>query len=254
MPKLKEYVLPRIKAILLQESARTQSTSSPSSSGVHSGLLPADGSLQQDCDSLYFKQDRLYKHQVVKINYTTYDVRRSSDIIKRGRNIMVLAKPEDTNDDPSHPFWYARVLGMYHVNVIYTGAGSLDCESRRIDFLWVRWFRYIGNPISWNDSCLDRLNFPPMANDDAFGFVDPNDIIRGSHIIPSFAQGQLHSDGSGLSKCAGDAHDWRSYYINRYATYIIHRVGIIMSTLQIPGPRHGHAISLGPRRWTSIHT
>ena len=37
-----------------------------------------------DCDDfnkVFFKSDRIYKHNLLRINHTTYDVRRSQDVI-----------------------------------------------------------------------------------------------------------------------------------------------------------------------------
>jgi hypothetical protein len=56
-----------------------------------------------------------------------------------------------------------------------------------------------------------------MAHEDAFGFLDPADVLRGCHIIPAFAAKKRYADGKGLSRCAGDSGDWNSYYVNRYA-------------------------------------
>ena len=58
---------------------------------------------------------------------------------------MVIAPPPDSdnsNDSPSEPYWYARVLGIYHAKVFCTHpemqlGGNEIC---RIEFLWVRWF------------------------------------------------------------------------------------------------------------------
>ncbi|KIM91270.1 hypothetical protein PILCRDRAFT_1439 [Piloderma croceum F 1598] len=55
-----------------------------------------------------------------------------------------------------------------------------------------------------------------MAKDDAFGFLDPSDVLRGSHIVPAFAKGKLHPDGKGLLHLAQDSSDWIEYYVNRY--------------------------------------
>ena len=160
----------------------------------------------------------MYKHQLLRINYTTYDVRRSQDIINpstQRRDIMLLA--EDT-DDESHPFRYARVLGVYHVNVIYTGSGMPDYRARRLDFLWVRWFQYSDTKsMEWAACRLDRIHFPPINSDDAFGFVDPKDIVRACQTIPGFASGKVHIDAISISisNLANDAHDWRSYRVNR---------------------------------------
>jgi len=116
----------------------------------------------------------------------------------------------------NHPFKYARVLGVYHVNVVYVGPGMRDYQPIRMEFLWVRWYQNeeeIHN--GWDTQKLDCIQFPPLTDDDAFGFIDPSDILRSSHVIPAFAKGRLHVDGKGLSSCAKDATDWVAYYVNR---------------------------------------
>jgi hypothetical protein len=55
-----------------------------------------------------------------------------------------------------------------------------------------------------------------MNEEDAFGFVDPKDVLRTCHIIPNFAKGKRHDDGVGVSRCAKDAGDYYRYYIGRY--------------------------------------
>ena len=153
------------------------------------------------------------------LNYTTYDVHQAQDIINPSTphcNIMLLA--EHTASEPglhSHPYLYARVLGIFHANVTYVGPGMVDYRLRRIDFLWVRWYEYVEEGAGWDASMLDRVCFPPMADKHAFGFVDPEDVLRGCHMVPQFSHGPRHQDGSGLSPCAYDATDWHFYYVNR---------------------------------------
>ena len=162
----------------------------------------------------------MYGHHLARFNYTTYDIRRSQDVINPGtshRDIMLLANKDESNSDSKHPFLYARVLGIYHVNAIYTGEGRLDCSAQRVEFLWVRWFEYDGrSSTEWQDMKLDSLRFPPMSIEGAFGFVNPADVLRGCHIVPSFAGGKARLDGVGLSKLAHDAQDWARYCVNRY--------------------------------------
>jgi len=180
------------------------------------------------CNSLFFKKDRIYHHKLSRFYFTTYDVRRGADIINPGTcrcNIMLLADDTDTSDISAnfHPFLYARVLGVYHANVVYTGPGMQDFEARRLDFLWVRWYE-LEDPASsgWSKSRLDSLRFRPMKEDDAFGFVDPADVLRGCHIMPNFVKGRgdvkgrRHVNGVGISRCAKDGKDYFSYYIGRY--------------------------------------
>ena len=175
--------------------------------------------LESDTTSVLLKNDRMYRHHLARFNYTTYDVRRAQDVINPNTphcNIMLLADNSQTCDETHHPFLYARVLGIYHVNVVYTGQGSFDYAARQIKFLWVRWFKPTGTPVKWGHLRLDSISFPPMAQDSSFGFVDPSDVLRSCHIIPAFASGKVHSDSISLSRCANDGSDYRRYYVNRY--------------------------------------
>lgn len=172
---------------------------------------------QSSPDSILFKHDRMYKHNVIRINYTTYDVRRSQDVANPSTshcNIMVLTNAHDEQDP--HPFNYARILGLYHVNVVYVGPGMVDYQPRRLDFLWVRWYRRMGMVrAGWDVRKLDRVHFPPMTDDGAFAFIDPADVMRCCHIVPAFSRGKAHVSGKGLSLCARDSSDWVAYYVNR---------------------------------------
>ena len=180
---------------------------------------PSNDVLRQDrllqLNHVLFKGNRIYQHRLLCINYTTYDLQRDFDSINPRtdhRDIMLLSN----SDANAHPFSYARVLGIFHANTMYTGPGSRDFQSRRIKFLWVRWFEVLQDHISgWEQHALDMVRFLPMADTDAFGFVDPADVLRGCHIIPSFADGPLHLDGIARSRCAGDSDDWKRYYVNR---------------------------------------
>lgn len=161
-----------------------------------------------------FDKNRIYRHQLARFNHTTYDVRRGQDIIHPNTshcNIMLIAANTDAGVEPVHRFLYARVLGIYHANVIYKGPQSMDNRPLRMEFLWVRWYTWIQ---SHNNLQFDRLTFPPMANKNSFGFVDPAAVLRGCHIILAFSSGKVHTDGCGLSRCAKDANDWSYYYAN----------------------------------------
>lgn len=174
-----------------------------------------------DPDSIILKGDRMYPHRLMRVNYTTYDVRRSQDVINSANshhNIMLLAD-SDPSIRPANEvefFKYTRVLGTFHVNVIYVGPGSVGLQSQRMEFLWVRWYEVVGKGNSgWEHSKLDRLRFPPVTQNDAFGFVDPSEVIRGCHVIPRFMLGRRYSNGQGISYSGKDSEDWVEYYINR---------------------------------------
>jgi hypothetical protein len=215
--KLRGHLLPRIQASLQQEVDSLPDTSF-NNTPLNTGSPAILGESARD--SVYLKRDCIYDHKVVRFNFTTYDVRRGADVVKPGTsrcNIMLLADRADgSNISELHHFLYARILGAYHANVIYTGPGMRDYEARRFDFLWVRWYEVI-NPASsgWSNSTFDAVCFPPMHEDTSFGFVDPNDVLRGCHILPAFANGKRNETGIDISRCAKDSKDYKMYYIGR---------------------------------------
>lgn len=174
----------------------------------------------EECDAdrvIAFKEPRIYQHQILHVNYTSYDVRRLQDIINARsshNNIMVLS---DSDDDISPRFRYGRLLGTYHVKAIYLGPGLQNHDSHSMEFLWVRWYDQVGQAgTGWDHKRLDRVRFAPINDDDAFGIVDPSIVLRGCHIIPRFALGHKYSDPlQGLSHLANDSTDWIEYYVNR---------------------------------------
>jgi hypothetical protein len=97
---------------------------------------------------------------------------------------MVLSHEEER----THPYWYARVIGIFHVNVEHhqndTGYYS---HPIRMEFLFVRWFRRDSSPAGWTAKRLHRLEFFDEDSPDAYGFLDPDSVIRGVHLIPGFA-------------------------------------------------------------------
>lgn len=180
--------------------------------------MPAPASdCGEDLSRILIKNDRIYTHQLFHINYTTYDVRRGQDIIHIGTDhcdIMTLGN----NDSSTHPFWYARVLGIYHADVIDNHPGQAG-RAKRLEFLFVRWF---GTEEGWDsgwDSCrLDRVGFVPDSDPDAFGFLDPQDVVRGCHLIPAFTEGRtttLLRSPSRLARNKREDDDWERFYVNR---------------------------------------
>lgn len=96
-------------------------------------------------------------------------------------DIMVLKR----NEADAHPFSYARILGVFHVKVEHE---DLSPAPQDIDVLWVRWFQVDSKYRSgMKRKRLTRLSF--VKGTDAFGFLGPDEVIRGSHIIPAFAWG-----------------------------------------------------------------
>ena len=159
-------------------------------------------------------------HKLLQLNFMTYDVRCRTDIIRTGTtccNIMLL---EDLMDSPvptSHCFLYMQVLGVYLVNMIYTGPGMQDYKACHFEFLWVRWYEVVDPGSSgWNNHALDSVCFLPLCDDDSFGFVDPIDILQGCHLLPVFSMGKRNKAGIDVSWCAQDSKDYELYYVGRY--------------------------------------
>jgi hypothetical protein len=212
--KLRMHLLPRI-----QEVHRLATGSS-----FDQNFVFAEGAVSH----VFLRDEAIYSHPMIRINFTTYDIRRGEDIIKPASvkcNIMLLRDLDcdgtlnsDGSSSTSTPhFWYARVLGIFHANVVYSGPGQAHFNPSRLDFLWVRWYRTV-NPSTygWKTSSLEAVEFLDIHNDEAFGFVDPHDVLRGCHILPAFNYGRRHTHGSvGTSKFAKDKDDWKMYYIAR---------------------------------------
>ncbi|KAF7374197.1 GLOBIN domain-containing protein [Mycena sanguinolenta] len=188
--------------------------------------LPYDGDEEefspQDLMDVVFQNDRLYTHQIMRINYTTYDVQRAEDSINPRTNsdVMVLSR-EDEDGPNSHPYWYARVLGIFHADVRHVGPRSRSSRSVRMEFLWVRWFgRDLNHKSGWKAKRLDRLGFIPAigesADDGAFGFLDPDLVIRAAHIIPAFRYGKTSDllPKSIARRPEDEDEDYVFYYVN----------------------------------------
>ncbi|KAI5896073.1 uncharacterized protein SCHCODRAFT_02492911 [Schizophyllum commune H4-8] len=163
-------------------------------------------------------KNRLYIHKCLRINYTTYDIRRDQDVINPSfhSDIHVLAR-----DDDDHPFWYARVLGIFHVNIIDRFSSSREAVA--IPILWVRWYNFDKAYRSgWAERRLHRIGFVPGDGPDAFNFINPADIVRASHLIPAFALGLTREllPPSSLARPGCDDTedaDYARYYVNMFS-------------------------------------
>lgn len=102
-------------------------------------------------------------------------------------DIMLLSHEDVGNP---HPYWYARIIGIFHVDARYRGPDVQDPAPKCIDFLGVRWFARNQNiKTGWAVRRLPCVGFYPQGESDAFGFVNPRDVIRGVHLIPAFRYG-----------------------------------------------------------------
>jgi hypothetical protein len=165
--------------------------------------------------------NRIYSAKVLRVNYTTYDVRREQDSINPRtdhRDVMVPS-PEDGPD--ASPYWYARVLGVFHARVLHTGPAARNRSIQRMEFLWVRWFGTVpGHKSGFKPGRLPKIGFVPETDELAFGFLDPSLVIRACHLIPAFADGtttDLLNSTHTAARLPGETSDWTSFYVSMYA-------------------------------------
>ena len=158
----------------------------------------------------------------MQVNYTTYDIRRGQDTLnpRTHADIMIPASDLDPStlcSDSGHPFRYARILGVFHANVLQTMPGQSRAREATMEFLLVRWFRLDTRyKAGFNARRLYRLQFIPETDENAFGFLNPDDIIRAAHIIPAFAHGRTNEylGPSSIREEDEVDEDWRYLYVN----------------------------------------
>ena len=168
-----------------------------------------------------------------------FDGRREQDFLnpRNHADIMVYApKEQGIERHERHPFWYARIIGIFHAVVRHTGSNSKFEDARIMDFLWVRWFgRALHIPGGWEESRPHLVGFLEESDEGAFGFINPADVVRGIHLIPAFNLGQTNETlGKSLlgrpetlardrtSERYGNATDWDwdHYYVNWSVSFV----------------------------------
>ena len=158
----------------------------------------------------------------MQINYTTYDVRRNWDTINPKTYPDIMVKSPETGPS-AQPYWYARVIGIFHAYVSsdHADVGGRDSKLHQMDFLWVRWFEMERSPYrhGFRHARLPKIGWVESSDDYAFGFLDPTQVIRGAHIIPAFSAGRT-STLLPVTKSAarilnpGEEDDWLNFYVN----------------------------------------
>ena len=166
---------------------------------------------EEDRNQLYISEDRLEQRYGMNVFYTTYDLRHGKDQVNMKNRSYIMTLSQDEH----HPYAYAQVLGIFKVDVLH---GPTMLEEARMDVIWVRWFKIDKTyRAGWKAKRLYRLKFVPPLEDGAFGFLDPNDVVRGSHLIPGFVLG-LRPHPPAVPASAWDPKEesnWDAYYVNQ---------------------------------------
>ena len=176
----------------------------------------AQSTLTPDRRPFVIKNFRVYRHATARFNFTTYDIQRDQDLIHCSPNLdeprdkiaVLVHSPSSTR---SCPWAYAIVLGIYHTVIVLP-----DLTERSIEFLWVRWLEddptWVSGPAT---RTLERVRF---ASESPVGFVDPQTVIRGCHLIPAFAHGRVVNNWTDSVACFPGG-DWSYFYVNRYGAH-----------------------------------
>jgi hypothetical protein len=152
---------------------------------------PEDGFTDEHRRQVLIYNNWIFCHQTLRINFTTYDCRRDQDTINVSTHsdVMVLA-PQNDNSGNKHPYWYAHVIGIFHILVRRTCDSST--KWKHVEFLWVRWYG-LDTDVPWGFKArrLPKVGFFDSNTDaEAFGFISPLDVIRAVHLIPAFYLGK----------------------------------------------------------------
>ncbi|PPQ76747.1 hypothetical protein CVT24_012267 [Panaeolus cyanescens] len=203
LPRLKDHILGRLL------NQRYDGDDNPFSSAERAKVL--------------FRNHTMFEHKTLRINYTTYDMRREQDTLnpRTNPNIMVLSPQGE-----DHPYWYAKIIGIFHVYVVHS---DLQPYPKLMHFLWIRWYGMEPSTeykFGWKARRLPRIGFVddtvPQTNlsSPAFGFIDPANVIRAIHLIPAFHHGHTKGllDPSTLARSpSDDDSDWNFFYVNIFA-------------------------------------
>jgi len=184
-----------------------------------------DGDMHEDFtdsdrNSIRFIGSKIYSVQTCRIYYTSYDLQRECDTVNPRTHPDIMLRSPAT-EEGAEPYWYARVLGVYHANVwVENSAIRGGRNVRPMDFLWVRWFgEEPGYRSGFCQAHLPKIGFVESTDDFAFSFVDPANVVRGCHLIPTFSAGRstdLLPHHHSAARCAHpeDVDDWLNFYVN----------------------------------------
>lgn len=164
--------------------------------------------------------ERIYRCNTMRLNYTTYDIRRDADTIKPGSYPDIMVKSPESGPD-AQPFWYARVIGVFHALVSSSHPDVQDKSLHRLDFLWVRWFGVEPGQYRYGIryARLPKIGFVESTDAYAFTFLDPAQAMRGVHLIPTFSEGRtsaLLPTAKSIARVLNpkDNDDWVNFYVN----------------------------------------
>ncbi|KAJ3925142.1 MAG: hypothetical protein NXY57DRAFT_949196 [Lentinula lateritia] len=200
LPKLKNHILERILGV------------------------PDEGREFSDKErrTITIQNNRIYQHKVIRFNYTSYDMRRNQDSCNPQTHADIMLISGDAEDRIQHPYWFARIIGVFHINIVHSGLLSKSHKPQKFNILYVRWFGRVLEQEHYgiHVNRMPKLGFIDAVNPEAFGFVDPSEVLRGCHIIPAFEHGKTDQFliGPSLARHENeDNEDFFRFYVNMWA-------------------------------------
>ena len=141
-------------------------------------------------------------------------------------DFMTLSHEDDEESKTKFSYWFEWIVGIFHAMVVYTGPGSHSVKPQHMEFLFVQWFGYdLGHWGGWNANHLYWISFIDRDDKAAFGFLDPQEVIWGVHLIPVSHYGWTHNLLP-LSHFAcprqDNDEDWEFFYMNQWVHVVHH--------------------------------
>lgn len=183
--------------------------------------MPFDGDQtpfsDADRNTVKIIDNEIFSAKVLRVNYTTYDVRRDQDSMNPRTSADIMVLSQETGPD-AHPYWYARILGVFHLRVLDLAPGATNRSLQHIEVLWVRWFGMVpGCRYGSKVARLPQVGFVPDTDPLAFGFLDPSLVLRGCHLIPAFNDGRTPNLLRALvtaGRPPDETDDWVAFFVN----------------------------------------
>ncbi|KAG1817513.1 uncharacterized protein BJ212DRAFT_1270312, partial [Suillus subaureus] len=70
---------------------------------------------EDKCNTVVIPDNKIYSIQTMQVHYTMYDLRREYDTINPQMHSDIMVLSGETK--PQHPYWYAHVLGIFHMDI-----------------------------------------------------------------------------------------------------------------------------------------
>ncbi|KAF8896664.1 hypothetical protein BD779DRAFT_1466557 [Infundibulicybe gibba] len=175
IPKLKDHILSRILDLGREGEER--------------------GFSDNQRNSVCIVNNRIFSVKTIRVNYTTYDMRRDQDVINPHTHPDIMMRSPETGRG-AHPFWYARVLGIFHTKIIHTAPNTQNRSVQHFEFLWAT------NMVS---------NVPGSLK----SALSPKAMM--THLAPAFVNGRtselLNTTQITAARPVGEVDDWTNYYV-----------------------------------------